>query len=423
MKWIIRGIIVVVLLLSSFDIGICYIIRDEAGGCECENIGIWSPDTLTCTLRGDVNDIIEIDDDGITLDGNGYSANEIKVFYRNGFIIENFVGASYINIFGINILEDSDIDPGIIRDNIITGVDDSIDINIGNYIEITNNTISHCSGGIYLSGSSNISITNNTIHNTTHSGILCCDSSSYNSIIDNTIFDSNNHGISLRAAYYHNIKNNIINDNNDCGIELWWTVGHNISDNTISNNINDGICLVAYYDNSGNIIKNNSISDNGRYGIYMGEYTMENNIYCNNIFNNYCGIYILNSMDNTLYYNNLVDNAINNGYESLESGSNQWHNNHWSDYDEPCESCVDFDDDGICDSPYDIPGGTGSDMYPMVCIDWRDEWMNVNSDGGTAVTTVELQDAIHHWLEDEPVRCHVLSLTDIQEVIAAWLLV
>ncbi|MEA3294066.1 MAG: hypothetical protein U9P81_03690, partial [Euryarchaeota archaeon] len=67
--------------------------------------------------------------------------------------------------------------------------------------------------------------------------------------------------------------------------------------------------------------------------------------------------------------------------------------------------------------------GTGRDMYPRVCIDWRDEWMSVNSDGGAAVTTVELQAAIHHWLDDEPVRCHVLSLTDIQEVIATWLLV
>lgn len=419
MKWIIRSIIVVVLLLSSFDIGICYIIRDEAGGCECENIGIWSPDTLTCTLSGDVNDIIEIDDDGITLDGNGYSATEIYVIGKNGFIIENFVGASYINTFGINILEDSDIDPGIIRNNIITGVDHSIDIYDGKYIEITDNTISHCSGGIHLSRSSNINITNNTIHDNNFYGIGCYDSSSYNNIIDNTIFDNNECGISLIAVWHHNINNNDINDNNR-GIYLWMTGEHNISDNTISNNIDYGIWLDK--DNDRNTIKNNNISDNGRYGIHM-EDDRENLIHCNNIFNNDCGIYILNSVDNTFYYNNLVDNVINNGYESLESGSNQWHNNHWSDYDEPCESCVDSNDDGICDSPYDIPGGTGRDMYPMVCIDWRDEWMNVNSDGGTTVTTVELQDAIHHWLEDEPVRCHVLSLTDIQEVIATWLLV
>jgi hypothetical protein len=50
------------------------------------------------TLAGDVGDIIEIDDDGITLDGNGYSATEIYVHENSGYIIKNFVGASYINI-------------------------------------------------------------------------------------------------------------------------------------------------------------------------------------------------------------------------------------------------------------------------------------------------------------------------------------
>ncbi|MEA3293951.1 MAG: NosD domain-containing protein, partial [Euryarchaeota archaeon] len=368
MKWIIRGIIVVVLLVSLFDIGICYIIRDEAGGCDCENIGTWSPDTLTCTLTGDVEGIIEIDDDGITLDGNGYSANEIYVIYKNGFIIENFIGASYINTFGINFL-DSDVDPGIIRDNTITGVYHSIDIYDGNYIEITDNTISHCSGGIHLSRSSNINITNNTIHDNKFYGIGCYDSSLHNNIIDNTIFDNNECGISLIADWHQNINNNTINGNN-YGIYLWMTCYHNISNNTISNNIDDGIWLDG--DNDRNTIKNNCISYNGRYGIN-----------------------VLNSVNNTLYYNNLVDNVINNGYESLEYGSNQWHYNYWSDYN---ESCVDSDNDGICDSPYDIPGGTGRDMYPRVCIDWRDEWMSVNSDGGAAVTTVELQAAIHHWL-------------------------
>ncbi len=192
----------------------------------------------------------------------------------------------------------------------------------------------------------------------------------------------------------------------------------------IFNNGDTGIYLHLSYCNT---INNNHISDN-EYGIYMEgreDDDGNNSIFCNNILNNDYGIYALNNKGNFLYYNNIVGNSLFNGYESLVSGSNQWYtgttSNHWDNYDEPCESCIDSDGDGICDSPYDIPGGTGKDMYPMVCIDWRDEWMNVNSDGGTKVTTVELQDAIHHWLEDEPVRCHVLSLTDIQEVIAAWL--
>ena len=53
--------------------------------------------------------------------------------------------------------------------------------------------------------------------------------------------------------------------------------------------------------------------------------------------------------------------------------------------------------------------------------DWREEWMGENSDGGTAVTTSELQDAIHHWLDDILVRGHLLSTGDLQEIIATWL--
>lgn len=179
MKCIIHGIIVVVLLLSSFDIGIGYIIRDEVDGCDCEDIGTWSPGTLTCTLTGDVGDIIEIDDDGITLDGNGYSATKIYVHENSGYIIENFVGTSPIRIEGLG----SHSDFGIIRGNAITGVvGNSIDITDANYIEITDNTISQWSYiGISLSSSSNNNITDNTLYNNRY-GIDCSASSQYNNI-------------------------------------------------------------------------------------------------------------------------------------------------------------------------------------------------------------------------------------------------
>ena len=54
-------------------------------------------------------------------------------------------------------------------------------------------------------------------------------------------------------------------------------------------------------------------------------------------------------------------------------------------------------------------------------VDWKDEWISEDSDGGTAVTTNELQDAIHHWLENIPVREHTMSTGDLQEIIAMWL--
>ncbi|MCK5217281.1 MAG: hypothetical protein KAJ93_05810 [Methanosarcinales archaeon] len=49
------------------------------------------------------------------------------------------------------------------------------------------------------------------------------------------------------------------------------------------------------------------------------------------------------------------------------------------------------------------------------------EWIGEDTQGGSAVTTGELQDAIHHWLEDLPVRDYILSTMDLQEVISLWL--
>ena len=53
---------------------------------------------------------------------------------------------------------------------------------------------------------------------------------------------------------------------------------------------------------------------------------------------------------------------------------------------------------------------------------WREMWMGENSPGGTGITATELQDAIHHWLDDISIRGHILTTADLQEIIALWLL-
>ena len=53
--------------------------------------------------------------------------------------------------------------------------------------------------------------------------------------------------------------------------------------------------------------------------------------------------------------------------------------------------------------------------------DWRNKWIGKDSEGGTTVTTNELQEAIHHWLDDIPVRDHIMSTADLQEIISVWL--
>ena len=48
-------------------------------------------------------------------------------------------------------------------------------------------------------------------------------------------------------------------------------------------------------------------------------------------------------------------------------------------------------------------------------------WMDPGSKGGATITTTELQDSIHHWLEDIPVRGHIMTTADLQEIIGIWL--
>lgn len=44
---------------------------------------------------------------------------------------------------------------------------------------------------------------------------------------------------------------------------------------------------------------------------------------------------------------------------------------------------------------------TGDDLVTIKGTNWRDEWFGDTSEEGLTITTSELQDAIHHWLDDE----------------------
>jgi hypothetical protein len=78
---------------------------------------------------------------------------------------------------------------------------------------------------------------------------------------------------------------------------------------------------------------------------------------------------------------------------------------------------------GILRDEDGVTHGVTGDCEVCTCIqgDWWDEWTGPDSEGGSAVTTTELQDAIHHWLDDIPVRGHVMSTQDLQWIISEWL--
>jgi parallel beta-helix repeat protein len=82
----------------------------------------------------------------------------------------------------------------------------------------------------------------------------------------------------------------------------------------------------------------------------------------NTIRDTQTGIYITSSKNNTIYHNNFINN-INNAYDDL---SNFWDDgytnggNYWDDY-----MGVDSNDDGLGDTPHNIPGNGNLDNYPI----------------------------------------------------------
>ena len=125
---------------------------------------------------------------------------------------------------------------------------------------------------------------------------------------------------------------------------------------------------------------------------------------------------------------------------------------HLTGYDPICSNCLKFNKDNILDtscvdSYFDINTwdvtdyinestnsawySSGTDEHVNVCNailvitedsdDWKDRWIGPDSDEGSIVTTSELQDAIHHWLDTIPVSGHTMTLADLREIIEIWL--
>jgi parallel beta-helix repeat protein len=259
---------------------------------------------------------------------------------KNGQLINN--NCSF-NQIGISL--DSDC-----KDNTVSG-------------NIVNSNIEY---GIDLYGSSNNIIKENTVNFNGNMGINLSPNSSYNEIVNNTVSfngwlgihlndDSTNNlivsnncshnidGISVRTLN-NTISENYIEYNSGSGIHLWGgdtgnnTLSNNITRNFISNN-NDGITFKD--ESSYNIIEGNRIFNNSGTGFWI-----------------HAGCH-----DNLIFNNTFIDNIYANAYD--DGTSNQWDNgtigNYWSDY-----PGVDANDDGIGDTPYDIPGTASSqDNFPI----------------------------------------------------------
>ena len=136
----------------------------------------------------------------------------------------------------------------------------------------------------------------------------------------------------------------------------------NISKFTIQNagyqRYMDGIDINSDY----NSIFNNIIK-NSRNGISIEFWGHNCKIYGNTIRENAFGILIYSVIpnNNIITQNNFIENNIN----AYDDSNSRWEyfgeGNYWDDY-----FGEDNNGDGIGDTPYDIPGGSTQDKYPLI---------------------------------------------------------
>lgn len=166
-------------------------------------------------------------------------------------------------------------------------------------------------------------------------------------------------------------NNNVSNNIGGGGICLLSSDKTTIHNNTASNNSYFGITLFSSNDN---IMTDNNISYTTGYPRSAGislNFADGNMIKNNDITENKYGIMSLDSFNNLIYHNDLINNIDVQAYDM--DYTNLWDNdypsggNYWSDYGAKYPNAEEIDASGIWDTPYDISGRAGAqDRYPLM---------------------------------------------------------
>ena len=318
------GITMLVLLLVG-GANATKIINENATGGDCTSFGTWNATAKNCIMVNDLNEGIQIESDGVTLDGNGHTiTNEAlgvnlsgrrKVTIRN-LIVKNFWRGIYLDSSDNNIM----INNTVISEGWV------------------NNW-----AGISLYNSSNNILSGNTANSNEWFGIELSLSSN-NTLSGNNV--SGNHvGIHLLLSINNTLNgNNALNNYN--GIQLDQSSNNNtMKGNTANSNYYYGIVLSS---SSNNTFSGNNVISNGIRGIDLDSYmfTSRNNLVYNNFFNNTENAF----NDGTIIWNitrTLNTNIIGGSY----LGGNFWANPNGTGFS---QTCIDTDRDGICDLPFVI---------------------------------------------------------------------
>lgn len=361
-------------------------IADNAVGGDCATIGTWNASAKTCILTADVFETIQIDSNGITLDGNGHTVTGsntgtgVFVSGKTNVHIKNLTVRQFFQ--GVNLFSSSNSELigntftgnqyGAIShlsnsttfiNNFSNSNGSGIFVNFGGSHTLTGNTANSNTLGIYLFGVANSTLTGNTMSGNTFNFSIeggfdnTIDTSNtldgrplvYVKNASNQVFDASTNagafycinctavtvtgltptktrdGVFLWNAQGSRVENVTVSDS-QFGIRLIESDGNIITGNT-ANNITIGVILSN--DSSGNNISGNTIVGyGGGSGIELDLSSNSNTITGNNISNSDRGINLPRSSNN-IVSDNTVSNSWSVGIqlEGGASGNQIFHNN------------------------------------------------------------------------------------------------
>jgi len=304
-------------------------ISDNATGGDCVTIGNWNSATKTCTLTGNINQTIQIDSNGITLDGAGFTNSGsnsfgVYIYQKSAITIQNVT----ISGFSIGIFTNDATNITITENQIVSG-SHGIVIQDSYGAVITHNATSGFCSGITIDTSGSIITDNNFTSFGGCAGMIIL---GFNHNIQNNISISEGvgNGGSFNIRGNTTIKNNVfkagdgyadmfIDAGTDADCRNATIENNNGTDNaplvfvnSLSSITNQTFSELILCDADGSHISNVQIESSGhRNGIFLqhtDNTTIENTISSNNLH----GIFV-NYSHNNRFINNTFSDNLDNG--------------------------------------------------------------------------------------------------------------
>jgi parallel beta-helix repeat protein len=206
----------------------------------------------------------------------------------SGQIADSFVSHNFYGIYSFQVA-DLVIRGNEADHNVMYGIDPHTQ----SLRLVIENNVAHDNGkhGIILAEEcSNGIIRNNVAYNNLHHGIVIYQRSNDNLIEGNTAYGNGGHGININESANTIVRGNTVYDNLEAGIGIGQHASATqLLANTVRANRGDGVTL--YSDVKGSLLRDNTISDNARFGIYVkspGELQVEGN----HVVGNAVGVYL-----------------------------------------------------------------------------------------------------------------------------------